>query len=222
MYTSRALIAVLAGAICVSARPAHAQHHSNVPTSPAVQVPPVELALTVSVNGLPTDVNASPTCASLSFPCTHGKASSWGGVGIDVTLYGNLSRHTALAGSFAASAHDFDTDTSLAARRPAWNHVRAWLGGLRFTPGFDTPRRKRSQESNRIFVEALLGVETSTLFPARQVVQIDAGADGHGRYLRYGREMTLRLALGYRTPPRGTRVSQGFRFTIGLVFGPHF
>lgn len=212
MFRSRWCVAVLAATVGLVARSAAAQ----------VNVPPAEVAVGLTFNGLPIDVNAEPACASRAFPCTHAKPGAWGGLGLDVSIYGNLSHHTALVGGLEASGHNYDDEASLAMHRQAWNHVRAWLGGVRVSPGFDKVRRKPSQESDRLFVETLLGVETSTLFSTRQVVQIDVGADGHGRFLRGGREMTMRLALGYRAVPRGSRASQGFRFIFGVVLGPHF
>ena len=51
-----------------------------------------EVAIGLTFNGLPIDVNAEPVCASRSFPCTHAKPGAWGGLGLDVSVYANLVR----------------------------------------------------------------------------------------------------------------------------------
>jgi hypothetical protein len=185
----------------------------------AVATPPVEGALTITVNGLAVDVNAAPRCASLGLPCTHEKANTWGGFGVDASVAGRVARRLSIVGAFSASAHNWDSGVS--GQPQPVDHVRGYLGGLRIDSGFR--RFGRSRELNRIFGQAMTGVEASTLFASRSVVEISGGADTHGLFrTRTGtwHELTLRMWVGYRLAP-GDHAT-GFRFGIGIVFGPRF
>jgi hypothetical protein len=167
-------------------------------------------------------VNANPRCAALSLPCTHDEESDWGGYGLDASVGVNISRRLAVVGAFSTWAGRWDSVESIEAHRPEINRVRAWLGGFRLSPGFSRPN-PRTLESNRPFVQILVGPERSTLFGVRPVAQLSAGLDMHGPFasrVRPGKPMTLRMDLGYRVALSGGERATGLHFFIGAVLGP--
>jgi hypothetical protein len=218
-FTSAALIGLTVLAPRVSA-----QSRSGTMPPVEVEVPRIEGALGLTINSLGTDVNAEPRCAALSLPCTHAKASSWGGFGLDGSAAVNLSRHAAFVGAASAFAHDWDSPQSLARHRPESDPVRSYLAGPRIGSGFSRPRGP-NQESDRFFGQLLAGFERSTLFSTRPVVQVGGGVDTHtfvGRGLRRDHEFMLRMEFDYRIAAGAGEPATGYRFLFGAVFGPRF
>jgi hypothetical protein len=185
-----------------------------------VTTPPIEGALAITVNGLAVDVNARPACVSRGLPCTHDEANTWGGFGVDASVARRLAPRLSIVGAFSASAHNWNSGVS--GQPQPVDRVRGYLAGLRIDSGFHRLGWRR-REMNRLFGQAMMGGERSTLFGSRPVVEIAGGVDTHDVVrTRTGawREATLRMWVGYRLAPADH--ATGFRFGVGVVFGPRF
>jgi hypothetical protein len=188
---------------------------------PAPDPGPVEIGLGITFNGLQTDVNALPACAQLSFPCTHAKASDWGGFGLDLNVTSGVSDHVAITLGATIAAYDWDSWETIRTHRTATSQARALVVGPTIRSSFSNPRGPQ-QESDRVFGEFLVGFEDTTVFATHGVVQASVGVDSHAWSSGWpGRETTVRLELGYRATPGAPRPAGGLRFFIGVVFGPH-
>jgi len=217
MRQSGAIIAVV---LMMTARPAEARQ------AVSVQVPAVEFGVGLTVNGLFHDVNAAPDCAILPAPCTHEHAEKIAGFGADVSLARNLNGHMAVAGDAGVFGYRWDQRVSPLETRHSVARVASFGAGPRIsTAFFDAGTGDR--EPGRFFGQFLVGGEMSNLASLRPLVLVGAGADvlfpntsGHGQAHK-GRDLTLRLGLDYRLTPGSGRNQSGWRFVVGVVFGPH-
>ena len=189
---------------------------------PPVDVPRTEVALSLSINSIGTDVNAAPRCTALALPCTHAKAGSWGGFGLDGSAAVNLSDHAAFVAGIAVAATSFDSQASLARHRSDTNTILSVAAGPRIGSGFSRPHG-RNHEADRFFGQVLAGLETSARFSTRPVVQVGGGVDSlglFGRDARHLHEMSLRMEFDYRILIGGGNPENGYRFLLGVVLGP--
>lgn len=208
------LVAVLA---TCSAASASAQPASNV------SLPPVEVGVDFTINAIRQDVNAAPACVDLSVPCTHQKASSFGGFGLTLSVARNLSDKLALAGDLSTFFNDWDSAGSLPTHRPAVNRVTSVLIGPKVSTGFFYPGNN-DPSPGRFFGQFLVGAEGSSEVPVRPAFIIGAGADVllRGRNAAPGTThgVTFRMAIDYQLSPGSGRNLSGWRAVFGFVFGP--
>lgn len=198
-----------------TARPAIAQD--------AVTLSEVEILVAATVNAVWQDANAVPDCVQLALPCTHTRASSFGGFGVNVAVARNLNSHAAVVFDVSTFAARWDDGPSAQDARGVWLRELSVAGGPRLSTGFVRVGR----EPGRFFTHALVGAEASDVTRLRPVLLVGGGVDGmigtgRSRGLAPGptRDFALRLELGYRFAPGTGRNLSGLRFVIGCVLGP--
>jgi hypothetical protein len=212
-YTRTAVTVTLA--LLVGPLPmARAQTPSPVASAPA------EVGVGLTINRLGTDVNAGPTCAVLSLPCTHDQPSRWGGFGLDLAGSVAVSPRLAFTAAATVSAHGWDSRRSIAARTAETDVVSAGLVGLTLRSRFSHPIA-RTGEQDRPFVQILAGVEHTAVVPTHPVVDVTVGIDSYGPVGARRRPATVRLAIAYRVSPWVSDEVSGLRFLFGVVIGPH-
>jgi hypothetical protein len=185
-------------------------------TTPA----PVEASLGVTINGIGTDVNARPACVTLDRPCTRLQPAKWGGLGADATIEVATTRHLAITALGSLSSFGYDTTESITAHRPATNVVRCLAIGPTLRTAFTHPGQV-GPDDDRFFVQALAGVEDSTIFGRRPILQVGVGGDSHSTFGPNRRHPVIRLQLSYRFSPGAPYPRDGVRAFFGVVFGPH-
>jgi hypothetical protein len=157
----------------------------------------------------------------LAQPCTRAEPAKWGGFGLDLTVDTAVSRHVAITVLAGIASYGYDTPRSLQQHRVATDVTRLFAVGPTLRTTFTHPTAA-SMENDRFFVQALAGLEDSTIFDTRPAIQFGAGVDTHtalGRTRTH--HGTIRLELSYRFAPGAVYPRAGFRAFFGAVFGPH-
>jgi hypothetical protein len=126
---------------------------------PDVELSNVEVSVGITINALFQDVNALPTCAQLSLPCTHTKPNRFGGFGIDLSVAHAVSPNVAIVSGASAFETSWTSPDASSTHRQATTRVTAVAIGPRIsTDFFYAPS---DPHPGRLFAQVLLGAELS-------------------------------------------------------------
>ena len=166
-----------------------------------------DIAAGVTMQG-PEDVNLRPKCKELSISCSS-SPRTFPDFGLNLAVAGRMAGPVALVGELGLWGNYWNVDGTRDGNRV--NHVRTALGGIRVARRLQLGDRDAYEL--RVFGQALVGPQWSSVTPTQRAVQPGIGLDTR----RLNGRVSIRAQFDRLIVPAGIRNLSTGRVFIGAV-----